>query len=71
MLVLSRKLNEKIVIDGTIVVTVVKMDRNSVRLGIEAPGEVPVFRSELLTADRSLDQAEPVATGLARDCGVA
>ena len=38
MLVLSRKLNEKIVIDGGIVVTVVKIDRNQVRLGIEAPG---------------------------------
>ena len=35
MLVLSRKLNEKIVIDGGIVVTVVKIDRNQVRLGIE------------------------------------
>ena len=40
MLVLSRKLNEKIVIDGGIVVTVVKIDRNQVRLGIEAPGHV-------------------------------
>ncbi|HEX8201346.1 MAG TPA: carbon storage regulator, partial [Isosphaeraceae bacterium] len=38
MLVLSRKLNEKIVIDGEIVVTVVKIDRNQVRIGIEAPG---------------------------------
>ena len=37
MLVLSRKLNEKIVIDGGIVVTVVKIDRNQIRLGIEAP----------------------------------
>ena len=37
MLVLSRKLNERIVIDGGIVVTVVKIDRNQVRLGIEAP----------------------------------
>ena len=40
MLVLSRKLNEKIVIDGGIVVTVVKIDRNQIRLGIEAPGNV-------------------------------
>ena len=48
MLVLSRKLNEKIVIDGEIVVTVVKIDRNQVRLGIEAPGHVPVYREEIL-----------------------
>ena len=48
MLVLSRKLNEKIVINGDIVVTVVKIDRNQIRIGIEAPGEVPVYREEIL-----------------------
>jgi len=47
MLVLSRKLNEKIVIDGGIVVTVVKIDRNQVRLGIDAPSHVSVFREEI------------------------
>lgn len=47
MLVLSRKLNEKIVIDGGIVITVVKIDRNQVRIGIEAPGNVAVFREEI------------------------
>jgi carbon storage regulator len=47
MLVLSRKLNEKIVIDGGIVVTVVKIDRNQIRLGIEAPAHVGVFREEI------------------------
>ncbi len=47
MLVLSRKLNEKIVIDGGIVVTVVKIDRNQVRLGIEAPDHVRVLREEI------------------------
>ncbi len=50
MLVLSRKLNEKIVIDGGIVLTVVKIDRNHVRIGIEAPGHVSVFREEILPA---------------------
>jgi carbon storage regulator len=48
MLVLSRKLNEKIVINGNITVTVVKIDRNHVRLGIEAPGQIPVYREEIL-----------------------
>jgi carbon storage regulator len=48
MLVLSRKLNEKIVIDGNIVITIVKIDRNQVRIGIEAPGHVPVYREEIL-----------------------
>ena len=48
MLVLSRKINEKIVIDNEIVVTVVKIDRNQIRLGIEAPHDVPVYREEIL-----------------------
>ena len=47
MLVLSRKLGEKIVIGDNIVVTVVKIDRNQIRLGIEAPLEVPVYREEI------------------------
>jgi hypothetical protein len=42
MLVLSRKLGEKIVIGDNIVVTVVKIDRNQIRIGIEAPHDVPV-----------------------------
>jgi carbon storage regulator len=47
MLVLSRKLGEKIVIGDNIVVTVVKIDRNQIRIGIEAPQEVPVYREEI------------------------
>jgi carbon storage regulator len=47
MLVLSRKLGEKIVIGENIRITVVKIDRNQIRIGIEAPGEVPVYREEI------------------------
>lgn len=50
MLVLSRKLGEKIVIGDSIVVTVVKIDRNQIRLGIEAPQSVPVYREEIAPA---------------------
>jgi len=63
MLVLSRKLNEKIVIDGGIVVTVVKIDRNQIRLGIEAPAHVGVFREEIAgTANRGSSGREMVAS---------
>ena len=48
MLVLSRKLGEKICIGNNICITVVDIDRGKIRLGIEAPRDVPVFRQELL-----------------------
>lgn len=47
MLVLSRKVGEKIIIDGDITLVVVELRGNRVRLGIEAPKEVPIRRSEL------------------------
>ncbi len=47
MLVLSRKLGEKIVIGDSIVLTVVKIDRNQIRLGIEAPADVAIYREEI------------------------
>ena len=48
MLVLSRKFNESIIIDGGIKITVVEIRGNSIRLGIEAPKEVAVMREELV-----------------------
>ena len=51
MLVLSRKRLESIQIGDGVRITVVKIDRNQVRLGIEAPGHVPVVREELLLLD--------------------
>ena len=67
MLVLSRKPTEKIVIGNDIVITVVKVQGKSVRLGIEAPQDVRVLRGELprfddesndvhITSDISLSQ---------------
>ncbi len=64
MLVLSRKLNEKIVIDGGIVVTIVKIDRNQVRIGIEAPPDVPVFREEISGGARCAAAEEPMGAGV-------
>ncbi len=48
MLVLSRKSNESIIIDGCIKITVVEICGNRIRLGIEAPREVGVMREELI-----------------------
>jgi carbon storage regulator len=47
MLVLSRKHGESIVIDGGITVTVIKIKGNTVQIGIDAPRETPICRSEL------------------------
>ena len=47
MLVLSRKTNESIVIAGNITVSVLRVDNDNVRLGIEAPLEIPVLRKEI------------------------
>ena len=61
MLVLSRKTDERIVIDDHIVITVVKIDRNQVRLGIEAPRHIAVQRQEI--ADSSpCDKETPAGT---------
>jgi carbon storage regulator len=48
MLVLTRKLMEKLYIGDDICVTVVRLEAGQVRLGIEAPREVPVVRAELI-----------------------
>ena len=48
MLVLSRKINESIVIDGNIIITVVRTGWNSVRIGVDAPKEVRIDRSEVV-----------------------
>ncbi len=50
MLVLSRKKNESIVIDNDITIVVVDIRGDKVRLGIEAPKEVPVHRREVYDA---------------------
>lgn len=52
MLVLSRKKNESIIVNDDIVITVVEIRGDKVRLGVEAPKEVPVHRNEVYEAIR-------------------
>lgn len=47
MLILSRKLNESIVIDGRITVTVMRVQGDVVKLGITAAADVPIHRQEI------------------------
>jgi len=48
MLVLSRKLSQQIMIGSDIKLTIVKIERNQVRIGIEAPDDVAILRGELI-----------------------
>ncbi len=47
MLVLTRKLNEKIQIGDDVTITIIKLRNNQIRIGIEAPRDVRVLRAEL------------------------
>ena len=48
MLVLSRRCEEEILIGDNIVVKVLEIRSGSVRIGVEAPGDVTIFRQELI-----------------------
>jgi carbon storage regulator len=66
MLVLSRKLNQAIMIGDNVRIVVVSVDRDQVKLGIDAPREVPVHRSEVFDEIQRANRqaagvAEPVA----------
>ncbi len=70
MLVLSRHRDESIIIAGNIVVTVVDIRGDKVRLGIDAPREVPVHRQEVFDAiQRENQQASQMDPKVARDVG--
>jgi carbon storage regulator len=71
MLVLSRKKNESIVINGNVVITVIDVRGDKVRIGIDAPRDVVVHRQEVLdailseklkfSADRSEESSDTLA----------
>jgi len=62
MLVLSRKKNESIVINNDITIVVVEIRGDKVRLGVEAPKEVPVHRREVYEAIHRNEPAKSAAT---------
>ena len=64
MLVLSRKCGEKIVIpDQNIILTVLEVRGDRIRLGIEAPADVPVHRQEIWQRIQQFHEAVPVGAG--------
>ncbi|MBX3422299.1 MAG: carbon storage regulator CsrA [Pirellulaceae bacterium] len=67
MLVLSRKKNESIVINNDITIVVVEIRGDKVRLGVEAPREVPVHRREVYEAIQRNHQADDSSASAAQD----
>ncbi len=59
MLVLSRKMGERIHLGETIVLTVLALKGNQVRLGIEAPEDVVILREEIRSQWRGTEPLEP------------
>lgn len=65
MLVLSRKAEESIVVDGRISITILRIRGNKVQVGVEAPDEVRILRGELDPQQASLladSQLQALAT---------
>ena len=57
MLILSRKINEKIMIGDDISVSIIEIRGDQVRLGVDAPKSVKVFRQEVFDAIRAENKA--------------
>jgi carbon storage regulator len=66
MLVLSRKLNQKVKIGEDIEITIVSISGDSVRLGIDAPKQVKILRDEVIEEIKGQNQ-EAVLTGSLSD----
>ncbi|QGJ69212.1 Translational regulator CsrA [Planctomycetales bacterium 10988] len=69
MLVLTRKLNQEVVIGDQIKIKVVKIDGNKVRIGIEAPENVRILRQELVSGfeeSESEGTSAPLASRIAK-----
>ncbi len=47
MLILTRKINEKIIINSNIIISVLDINRNQVKLGINAPNNISIYRKEI------------------------
>ncbi len=64
MLALSRKKNEAIIINNNIEITVLEVKGEQVKIGINAPKEVPVYRKEVYVQIQESNQEATNAAGI-------
>ena len=62
MLVLSRQVDESIIVNDNIIITVLAIEGDRIKIGIDAPRDIPILRQELWQA---INEQEKVATDLA------
>ncbi|MCH5292600.1 MAG: carbon storage regulator CsrA [Treponema sp.] len=62
MLILSRKIDERIKIGDEITITIIDVHGDQVKIGVEAPKNVKVFRQEVFDAIQSENKAAVVAS---------
>lgn len=70
MLVLSRKVNQSIMVGDNVRVVIVAVDRDQVKLGIEAPREIPVHRSEVFEEIQRANRSAAAVGGPATEAAV-
>ena len=70
MLILSRKTNEKIMIGDDISISIIEIRGDQVRLGIDAPKNVKVFRQEVFDAIKAENKAAAESTPVLPELGL-